>query len=481
MAKHDEMTRYAFISHMEDYMKKLLTDPFKADTDEFLKGHGIDGPKALKILTTKCDPNDENSSIVVKKTAIKDNGYDEDGKRKQDTFTVKYKIPRKDYTKKMRNLYISLFERHLTDNPMLEEGAWGYGILDNDSALDYQSETTKAYILKVMKDIKNCGDSQSKWAKVGVLVDFLKKYKSDELQVTDEYSIAVDFCKETLRSLFNDEQFISSWDDENKIKSSLKKAFNDVSLLRYNEDIMIADKDDKYFDRGQVVQNNGPVRGDGRLMEDLNYYERPLSSTPSPFKSGEKVVSLCTPGSTGDRWAQHVNKNENNYEPKLIEDYMLNEDGEGGDGATSADASGQYDAVAFPMVRKKTMYITQEQADYIGKMLNEEDGGMEGMGGATTTQTTGDYQYTVPFGAGKKKKDSFYGEAMDHENMMAKSWKGSMEEEKSPIHIKEKNKGKFNATKARTGKSTEELTHSKNPVTRKRAIFAQNAAKWNKK
>lgn len=29
-------------------------------------------------------------------------------------------------------------------------------------------------------------------------------------------------------------------------------------------------------------------------------------------------------------------------------------------------------------------------------------------------------------------------------------------------------------------KSTEELTHSKNPLTRKRAIFAQNAAKWNK-
>jgi hypothetical protein len=46
------------------------------------------------------------------------------------------------------------------------------------------------------------------------------------------------------------------------------------------------------------------------------------------------------------------------------------------------------------------------------------------------------------------------------------------------IHIKPENRGKFNATKARTGKSTEELTHSSNPVTRKRAIFAQNAAKW---
>ena len=46
------------------------------------------------------------------------------------------------------------------------------------------------------------------------------------------------------------------------------------------------------------------------------------------------------------------------------------------------------------------------------------------------------------------------------------------------IHINPKNKGKFNALKKRTGKTTEQLTHSKNPLTRKRAIFAQNARKW---
>jgi hypothetical protein len=46
------------------------------------------------------------------------------------------------------------------------------------------------------------------------------------------------------------------------------------------------------------------------------------------------------------------------------------------------------------------------------------------------------------------------------------------------ININPENKGKFNATKKATGKTTEELTHSKNPVTKKRAIFAQNAAKW---
>lgn len=47
--------------------------------------------------------------------------------------------------------------------------------------------------------------------------------------------------------------------------------------------------------------------------------------------------------------------------------------------------------------------------------------------------------------------------------------------------LKKENRGKFNALKKRTGKSTEELTHSKNPLTRKRAIFAQNAKKWKHK
>lgn len=49
----------------------------------------------------------------------------------------------------------------------------------------------------------------------------------------------------------------------------------------------------------------------------------------------------------------------------------------------------------------------------------------------------------------------------------------SEEDKKSGIHIDPENKGKFTATKKRTGKSTEELTHSKNPLTRKRANFAR--------
>ena len=322
----------------------------------------------------------------------------------------------------------------------------------------------------MVNDINNANDADRLWSVVGVLYDFLKKYKNDEIQVTDEYTNAIKTCIDALNRLAKDQKFITSWDSESKIKASIKKTTEDLIAMRYNEEIMNSG--------GEIGLNPMPtIAPQQPLMEDVNYYERPLSSTPSPFKSGEKVVSLCKPGSIGDRWAKYVNDNEKKHTPKVV-----NEEGEGAmdgvAGATNAESSGQFTAPLFGKpVRRKSLYITQEQADFIGKMINEEEG-MAGMGGATTTQTTGDYQYTVPLGSGKKKKDSFYGEAMDHKDMMKKSWQGSVDEE---IKIKEKNKGKFNATKARTGKSTEELTHSKNPVTRKRAIFAQNAKRWSKK
>lgn len=46
------------------------------------------------------------------------------------------------------------------------------------------------------------------------------------------------------------------------------------------------------------------------------------------------------------------------------------------------------------------------------------------------------------------------------------------------IHINPANRGKFTATMKRTGKTASQLAHSKNPLTRKRAIFALNARKW---
>ena len=199
---------------------------------------------------------------------------------------------------------------------------------------------------------------------------------------------------------------------------------------------------------------------------------------------------------------------------KLFENHTIKstilEDGEGGmcgdggamenmGGATNASSSGQFTTPVFGMMRRKvyspknedkkmkrptgrlTMYITEDQMNELAKLIKEDEFG----GGALTTQNIGvggspkNWTYDVPFGA-KGKNDP----AMDHEGILDREKNkstGHIGEGKSGIHINPENKGKFTATKKRTGKSTEELTHSKNPLTRKRAIFAQNARRWSKK
>lgn len=333
MSVHTEMTRYAFISHMEDYLKKLLKDPLHADTDDFLKYHNINGPKALSILTHRTDPKDKNSSILVKTEKIKDNGYDKNGKRLKDTFTVKYQIPRKDYTKKMRNLYINLFESNIIENSPINEGAWGYGILDNDSACDNQCKFGISSLILLKTRLNSSTTDDEKWANLGVLVDFLKRYDDAEFIVSDEFNSAIELCKTTTNELLKNKSFIESWSNPNKMKSELKKIYDKVSSMAYDRD-------------------------------------------------------------------------------------RLNEDGEGaicGDGATNASSSGPYVANAFGKpVKQKTMYITQEQEEYIKKMIEEE---------AVMDTQHGNFGFDAPIGDGKKNKNNkFFAAANDHENMMEKSW-----------------------------------------------------------
>lgn len=82
--------------------------------------------------------------------------------------------------------------------------------------------------------------------------------------------------------------------------------------------------------------------------------------------------------------------------------------------------------------------------------------------------------------AASKRKNGFgkWDFDFDKNLMKSKTWLTNELNEgkrKNKIKIDPKNKGKFTTTKKKTGKSTEELTHSKNPLTRKRAMFAKMA------
>jgi hypothetical protein len=229
----------------------------------------------------------------------------------------------------MRNLYINLFESNIIESSPITEGAWGYGILDNDSACDNQSKFGKTSLILLTTRLTSSTTDDEKWANLGVLVDFLKKYDHEEIRFSDEYNLAIDLCKKTASDLLEDEAFITSWNNESKIKSELKKIYKEVSSIAYDKD-------------------------------------------------------------------------------------RLNEDGEGG-GTTSAYASGQYTTPLFGgPIKKKTMYITQEQEEYIKKVIAEE---------SVMDTSVGNFGFDAPIGDGKKNKNNkFFADANDHKDIMKKSW-----------------------------------------------------------
>jgi len=73
-----------------------------------------------------------------------------------------------------------------------------------------------------------------------------------------------------------------------------------------------------------------------------------------------------------------------------------------------------------------------------------------------------------------KEAEEFASGAWEHSKLN----KVKLNKDGGSIHIKKKNRGKFTEYKKRTGKTTEEAKHSKDPRVRKMANFAANAKKW---
>lgn len=107
-----EITFFGFISHIKSFLKNLLNSPVNSDIDDYLKNNGLTRDKLLKLLLDK--------EIIKKNTKIEDNN----GK---DNFIISYTIPKKNFERKLRRLYMTLFEQHeiQESNIMFEDGATG--------------------------------------------------------------------------------------------------------------------------------------------------------------------------------------------------------------------------------------------------------------------------------------------------------------------------------------------------------------------
>ena len=115
-AQGEEITVYEFMSHTQDYIRKLRRKPSTATPDEFLLSFGLTGPILLKSLL--------DSNIINRRERIISPKAPEDGNR--DKFAIKYSINCKNYNENMRRLYRNLFsDKWLNESRFISEEMGG--------------------------------------------------------------------------------------------------------------------------------------------------------------------------------------------------------------------------------------------------------------------------------------------------------------------------------------------------------------------
>lgn len=153
---NNEITFFGFLSHTKFFLKELLVNPTTADMDEYLKSNGLLRKDFLNILL--------NKGIIEKETKI-------DEKNNKDNFIIKYKIPKKNFERKMRRLFASLFEKNEIKESFINEedggGAIGGGATNASSSGQFvqplfgKVQRRKIYITNEQLEMLKEADTQS--------------------------------------------------------------------------------------------------------------------------------------------------------------------------------------------------------------------------------------------------------------------------------------------------------------------------------
>lgn len=165
---NDDITFFGFISHLKVFLKNLLTNPIETNIDDYLKRHGIDKDELLDELIDR--------NIVEKETDI-------DDKSDKDKFIVTYKIPKKNFERKVRRLYSYLFENddNINETKLTEDGATSCGSAMQGGGLNPEAGQYTAPIGKVQR------------RKIYVTKEQYEMLKETSTQDTGDYQYDVPF------------------------------------------------------------------------------------------------------------------------------------------------------------------------------------------------------------------------------------------------------------------------------------------------
>lgn len=111
---YEPLTFYAFQFSIKKFLSDLLNDPVNANVPDELLENGLTKKKALSYMI--------NHEIIEKDSSIDDK--DENGMPKTPVMNIKYKIPKKDFGRKLKKMFIYFFEKNLPST-ISEDGMGG--------------------------------------------------------------------------------------------------------------------------------------------------------------------------------------------------------------------------------------------------------------------------------------------------------------------------------------------------------------------
>ena len=100
-----EMTEYKFNSAIKKFLHDLLVDPVNAEVPTIFKFYDINRSRLVKYLI--------DNDLVRKEQKIRDT--DENGDYVTAMMKVRYNVPKKNFVRKLKKLYIKLFEKNVPE------------------------------------------------------------------------------------------------------------------------------------------------------------------------------------------------------------------------------------------------------------------------------------------------------------------------------------------------------------------------------
>lgn len=107
----DKMTYFSFMIHVKEFLKELLSNPANAKPDLELLLRGLNRGKLIGLLM--------RNGLLERNERIKDK--DDEGNYVEPKMMIKFRIPTHNFKRKLKKLYIKLFERNFQEN-ITEEG-----------------------------------------------------------------------------------------------------------------------------------------------------------------------------------------------------------------------------------------------------------------------------------------------------------------------------------------------------------------------